>query len=167
MDLKELEKLKEMTTSTRSNLDLKELRELTAPCGLDCFNCHYYLANDNEEIKKLILSVASSSGYNLPDEGAVCKGCRRENGNCAPLRALGQGPCKVLKCISSKGIESCADCSNFPCDNLHPWADCASIAPHNIKVFNLALIRKMGFEKWALEKAKSVRETYFNQKFDI
>jgi hypothetical protein len=66
-----------------------------------------------------------------------------------------------------KNIESCAECSDFPCDNLHPWADLASIFPHNIKVFNLALIRKMGWEKWAQEKAKSVRDTYFNQKFDV
>jgi hypothetical protein len=144
-------------------MDLKELRELTAPCGLDCFNCSFYLANNDEEIKKQILSVAHS----LPDEGAVCKGCRRENGNCAPRRALGLGPCKVLECIGSKDIESCADCSDFPCDNLHPWADLASKFPHNIKVFNLALMRKMGWEKWAQEKAKSVRETYFNHKFDI
>lgn len=73
----------------------------------------------------------------------------------------------MIKCISSKDIESCADCSDFPCDNLHPWAACASVAPHNIKVYNLALIRKMGLEKWAQEKAKSVRDAYFNHKFDV
>ena len=28
------------------------LRELTAPCGLDCFNCPGYLANDTGEIRK-------------------------------------------------------------------------------------------------------------------
>jgi len=39
--------------------------------------------------------------------------------------------------------------------------------PHNIKVYNLALIRKMGLETWANEKAKSVREIYFSQPFDI
>jgi hypothetical protein len=148
-------------------MDLKELRELTAPCGLDCFNCPFYLANENEDIRRQIQSTISSTGYDLSDQGAVCKGCRRENGNCAPRRALGLGPCKVLKCLSSKDIESCADCSDFPCDNLHPWADLASMFPHNIKVYNLALIRKMGWEKWALEKAKSVRDAYFTQKFDI
>jgi hypothetical protein len=148
-------------------MDLEELRELTAPCGLDCFNCNFYLANNDEELRKQIQAEFSSTGYSLPDEGAVCKGCRRENGNCAPRRAFGMESCKVLKCISSKDIESCADCSDFPCDNLHPWADLASVFPHNIKVFNLALMRKMGWEKWALEKATSVRKTYFNQKFDI
>jgi hypothetical protein len=36
-----------------------------------------------------------------------------------------------------------------------------------MKVFNLALIRKIGMEKWAQEKAKSVRERYFGEKFNI
>jgi hypothetical protein len=148
-------------------MDLNELRELTAPCGLDCFNCPFYLANENEEIRKLIQSTISSTGYILSDEEAVCKGCRRENGMPPARHRLAQEPCKVIKCISSKDIESCADCSDFPCDNLHPWADLALMFPHNIKVYNLALIRKMGWEKWALEKAKSVRDTYFTQKFDI
>ncbi|HII94005.1 MAG TPA: DUF3795 domain-containing protein [Methanosarcina sp.] len=148
-------------------MDLKDLRELTAPCGLDCFNCPFYLANDNEEIRKQIQSTISETGYNLSDQEAVCKGCRRENGMIPIRRTNGLELCKVYKCISSKDIESCADCSDFPCDNLQPWADLASMVPHNIKVYNLALIRKMGWEKWAQEKAKSVREAYFTHKFDI
>lgn len=148
-------------------MNLEELREMTAPCGLDCFNCPFYLANENEELRKQIQAGTFSGGYTLSEEEAVCKGCRRENG-LIPIRLTHElGLCKVYRCISSKDIESCADCSDFPCDNLHPWADLASVVPHNTKVFNLALIRKMGLEKWAQKKAKSVRETYFNQKFDI
>jgi hypothetical protein len=43
----------------------------------------------------------------------------------------------------------------------------ASVVPHNLKVFNLALIRKMGVEKWAQEKAKLARDTYFTEKWNI
>jgi hypothetical protein len=35
------------------------------------------------------------------------------------------------------------------------------------KVFNLCLIKKMGLEKWASEKAKSVRETYYKGKLKL
>lgn len=101
--------------------------------------------------------------YDFPPEKVMCKGCRKRNG----VPPLGTEPCKVFKCISSKGIESCADCSDFPCDNLHPYADMASVVPHNMKVFNLALIRKMGLEKWAQEKAKLARDTYFGGKWNI
>ncbi|NMC77684.1 MAG: DUF3795 domain-containing protein [Candidatus Methanofastidiosa archaeon] len=134
-------------------------RELTAPCGLDCFNCLAYLANDNEEIRKKLASYVG-----LTYEEAVCKGCRKDNG-CRFLHMA--EPCRVFKCVNSKHIETCADCPEFPCDNLHPYADRAMELPHNLKVFNLALIRKMGMDKWAQEKAKHVRGKYFNEKFNI
>jgi len=138
-----------------------DLRELTAPCGLDCFNCVFYLANDNEAARTQVESFAQQFGLTL--ERALCKGCRARSG----VPALRIEPCKVFKCISSKGIELCSDCSDFPCDNLHPYADMATIVPHNMKVFNLCLIRKMGVEKWAREKAKLVRDTYFGGKWNI
>ncbi|MDQ1251565.1 MAG: hypothetical protein QG646_671 [Euryarchaeota archaeon] len=178
MKIDDIVEIRTVSESKRSNtriirhkevkfMDLKELREMVAPCGLDCFNCRHYLANDNEELRKQIQEGAFTAGYRLSAEEAVCKGCRRENGLIPFRRINGLEPCKVIKCISSKDIESCADCSDFPCDNLQPLADLASTFPHNIKVYNLALIRKMGCEKWALEKAKSVRDTYFTQKFNI
>lgn len=39
------------------------LRELTAPCGLDCFNCPGYLANDNEEIRKQLATRARNMAF--------------------------------------------------------------------------------------------------------
>jgi len=42
----------------------------------------------------------------------------------------------------------CFECGDFPCDYLHPYADMAQIKPHNLKVFNLCLIKRMGLEKW-------------------
>jgi hypothetical protein len=76
-------------------------------------------------------------------------------------------PCNVYKCIAKKGFLFCSDCSDFPCDHLHPYADMAAERPHNTKVFNLGLIKKMGLEKWAAEKAKSVRETYYKGNFKL
>jgi hypothetical protein len=76
-------------------------------------------------------------------------------------------PCNVYRCIKKKGLQLCCDCDDFPCDHLHPYADQAAVKPHNTKVFNLALIKKMGLEAWAKDKAKSVKETYFKQKFKL
>lgn len=144
-----------------------DLRELTAPCGLDCFNCPHYLANDNEELRKQLAQGAQKYGlpftYEEIYEKSACKGCRNRNG----VPPFGVEQCKISKCVSAKDIESCADCSDFPCDNLNPFAEYASVFPHNMKVFNLALIRKMGVEKWAQEKAKHVRDTYYGGKFNI
>ncbi len=138
-----------------------DYRNLTAPCGLDCFNCPMYKASSDEETRK---SLAAS--MNKPLELAQCKGCRNENGT---IRFMGmKEPCNVYRCcIQSKGLEFCSDCSEFPCDYLHPYADKASRVPHNTKVFNLCLIKKMGLEKWAKEKAEQVKQTYFNGKWRI
>jgi len=137
---------------------------MTAPCGLDCFNCERYLANDDESVRKQLESALKQRG--LPADNITCKGCRSEKGAC-----LGFGPkrvpCKAYDCVMAKGLHSCAECEDFPCDRLQPFAELAQLLPHNMKVYNLAMIRKMGVEKWAEEKSRQVREKYFRGKFDI
>jgi len=134
--------------------------QMTAPCGLDCFNCPMYLANENEKLRNII-----AERLNIPIEKAVCGGCRNENGTIAFLNMT--EPCSVYKCSENRGINFCYNCSEFPCDYLHPYADKASQFPHNTKVFNLCLIKKMGLEAWAKEKAKAVKDTYFKGKFKL
>lgn len=137
-----------------------DYKQMTAPCGLDCFNCPMYLAHENEELRKTI-----SKNLGIPYEKAFCIGCRNENGTIPFLNMT--EPCNVYKCIEKKGIDFCYDCSEFPCDHLHPYADMASQVPHNTKVFNLCLIKRMGLEVWAETKAKSVKDTYFKGKFKL
>lgn len=134
--------------------------QMTAPCGLDCFNCPVYLANDDPDIRA---TIAEKLG--IPAEKAVCQGCRNENGTISFMDMA--EPCSVYKCISQKDIDLCCDCSDFPCDFLHPYADRASGVPHNTKVFNLCLIKKMGLDSWAQHKAGNVKETYFRGTFKI
>ena len=142
--------------------DLMDYRQMTAPCGLDCFNCPPYLANENEELR-----TAISQHLGIPFEQAACQGCRNEKGECRFVRLFHAEPCSLYKCIEKKGIDFCCDCSDFPCDRLHPYADRASEVPHNTKVFNLCLIKKMGLEPWAETKAKSVKDTYYQEKWKL
>ncbi len=137
-----------------------DYKMLTAPCGIDCFNCALYAASTNE---KLRATIAERMG--IPLNSAQCGGCRNEKG---AIAALGlKEPCKVFKCITAKNLDFCYECQEFPCDNLHPYAAQATERPHNTKVFNLCLMKKMGVEKWAQEKAKNVRETYFKGNFEL
>jgi len=119
-----------------------------------------YLANENENLR-----TAISKNMGIPFEKAVCNGCRNENGTIASLGMT--EPCNVYKCIERKGLDFCYYCSDFPSDHLHPYADMASQVPHNTKVFNLCLIKRMGLESWAETKAKSVKNTYFKGKFKL
>ncbi len=137
-----------------------DYRQMTAPCGLDCFNCPLYLARENEELR-----AAISKNMGRPLEKASCKGCRNENGTIPFLNMT--EPCNVYRCTEKRGVDFCCDCSDFPCDYLHPYADMASVVPHNTKVFNLCLIKRMGLEAWAETKAKSVKDTYYKGKLKL
>ena len=137
-----------------------DYKQMTAPCGLDCWNCPVYLATNDEGLKT---KIAQKRG--IPVEQVSCQGCRAENG-VIPFLNMTE-PCSVYRCAESNGVSFCCECSDFPCDHLHPFADMASQVPHNTKVFNLCLIKKMGLESWAETKAKSVKSTYFKGKFQL
>ena len=129
--------------------------QMTSPCGMDCFNCPAYLANED-----MSLRTDLSEKLHLPIENAKCEGCRNAKGT---ISLLGdKKPCDVFRCTSEKGITYCYECMEFPCDHLHPYADKAITRPHNTKVFNLCLIKKMGINQWAEDKALNVRNNYFN-----
>jgi len=127
---------------------------MTAPCGQDCFNCPAYLANKNPEMRTMV-----SEKIGIPSEKAACPGFRAVKGDCPLLPVLGV-ECHIYPCAEKKGNKLCCDCLDFPCDYLHPYADKADKVSHNIKVFNLCLIKKMGLESWAKDKAKSVKDVY-------
>jgi len=133
---------------------------MTAPCGLPCFNCPLYKANLDEELRKKI-----ARNLDVSEGKAVCKGCRNENGTIAYLDMT--EPCNVYRCIEEKELDFCHECEDFPCDHLHPYADMATTKPHNLKVFNLGLIKKMGLESWAEEKAQTVMRTYYKGKWKL
>ena len=69
-----------------------DYHQMTAPCGLDCFNCPLYLANENQGLK-----AAISKRMGIPIEQASCRGCRNEDGT---ITSLGMTePCNVYRCI--------------------------------------------------------------------
>jgi hypothetical protein len=141
--------------------------QMTAPCGLDCFNCHFYLARRDKEAMNTVKKL--SEEFNIPFEIMLCNGCRNHNGQ-IPLQKHVFGDahrCAAYECSQGKGFKYCGDCDEFPCDNLHPYADKAGALPHNIKVFNLCLIKKMGLEKWAKTKASEVRKIYFTKPWTL
>ncbi len=141
--------------------------QMTAPCGLACFNCHLYSGNQNKDISQLLERDTRLNG--VPAEVMICDGCRNQGGVLKSHQFFFNRtePCYVYKCTTEKGINFCYECDDFPCDHLHPHADRANQVPHNTKLFNLCLIKKMGLEKWAKEKAASVKENYFFKWFRL
>ena len=140
------------------NMSLEEMRNLTAPCGLDCFNCELYEGNITEA---LIGRIAEKAG--VPPEEIPCKGCREIGGKHYHIPREG---CATLNCVKAKGVEFCGECENFPCPLLAPLAEGASFYPHNMKIYNLCRIRNRGLQAWA-EESREIRRKYYTSPFVV
>jgi hypothetical protein len=130
---------------------------LTAPCGTDCFNCLTYEGNIIAEWKKHL-----SESLNIPMDEVACKGCRAEQGKC---KFLPKDQCETWNCIQGKGVDFCHECDDFPCVLLMPSQQGAPFA-HNLKLYNLCRMKRVGIDKW-IEEAEAVRRRYFEGRFEV
>ena len=89
-----------------------------APCGIYCKRC------------------PGMKAYN-------CKGCREQKG-----QVLDFPVCKTFECVTSKGLNYCYECEEFPCSMLQPLLNFEIFAPHNSKIYNLLMIKKHGIAEW-------------------
>jgi hypothetical protein len=64
-------------------------------------------------------------------------------------------------------VAFCSECNEFPCVLLAPIADQAARFPHNMKLYNLCRIKKVGLERWIEEEAEQIRKKYFTGKFVV
>ena len=95
---------------------------MIAYCGLECDNCPLHLATveKDELIRKTMReSIAEEClkhyGFNLQSQDINdCDGCRS-----APERIFsGCLNCEIRKCAILKNKESCAFCTDYPCNRL-------------------------------------------------
>ena len=140
-------------------MDIDTAKNMTSPCGLPCFHCPAHLALTNPEIRK-----RTSEALGIPEEKAACEGCRPQEGKIKLLKPDEQ--CKIYTCVSDKKIEFCNECDDFPCERFQPYADKANF-PHNTKMYQLCMMKKLGFEKWAAEEAVKIWDTYRTKPFDF
>ena len=134
-------------------------KKIVAPCGIDCFNCELYEDNVTDEMQSRI-----SAATHIPKERITCKGCVDGN-QCLFIDIQGK-ECSTLKCVKEKGVDYCFQCDTFPCAFLMPLADSADKFPHNMKMYNLCLMKRIGVEEWA-KQAGDIRKTYFTKKIQI
>jgi len=132
-------------------------RSLTAPCGLDCFNCTYHRLNITEQITR---AIAERTGLSLED--IPCKGCIDQGGHCPWFKS-----CDTYDCVTRKEFRFCFECPDFPCQRLQPAADGAERFPHNMKVYNLCRMKAVGVERWAEEESRDIRARYFGGRFVV
>lgn len=137
-------------------MDQTERSRLVAPCGIDCGICELYLSRHNAELKTLLI------GMGIPADALPCEGCRENQGHC-PL--LGKA-CATWTCAADHGVTFCGECPEFPCAKLNPAADRGDRLPHNLKAFNLSLIRARGMDAF-LAQSEEIKKRYFKGKMVI
>ncbi|HOY09700.1 MAG TPA: DUF3795 domain-containing protein [Candidatus Omnitrophota bacterium] len=140
-------------------MDKDKAKTMTSPCGLPCFHCPAYLAKENPDIlQKLVTALG------IPPEKATCEGCRLQKGKIPFLNP--EKTCEIFLCTGEKGIDFCHECDNFPCERFQPYADQAHF-PHNMKMYQLCMMKKLGFEAWAEEEAAKIWDTYRTKPFSF
>ena len=130
-----------------------EERTLIAPCGIYCGGCPLYVARTDETLRQ---KIAERQGIPV-EKVRLCAGCRPSKGR---VSVAGDGVCDTYACaVDDKRVEFCYECEGFPCLKLAPCADRAQEIPHNTKVYNLVLLRKLGIDAW-IERYPSLLRQY-------
>lgn len=91
------------------------MEKIIAYCGISCSECPAYLAtqkDDYEELKK-VAEEWSSEEMSFKPEDLYCDGCT-SNGK----HVAWNSECPIRNCCRAKGLENCAYCDNYFCDNL-------------------------------------------------
>ncbi len=91
--------------------------QIVARCGFRCDACKAYAANNhsNEDRLKVASAWSKYFGLKIPPEKLHCNGCR--DGECAG-DALPDPSCPIRVCVLERGMNTCADCYDYPCDKI-------------------------------------------------
>jgi hypothetical protein len=129
---------------------------MVAPCGIDCGICELVTCAENPRMVEALVT------HGIPRERLPCSGCRSVKGDCPVLGVT----CETYLCVREKKLEFCHQCAEFPCSKLSPSADRANVLPHNMKVFNLCTIRRLGVEGF-VGQSTTLMQTYFRGKMEV
>lgn len=102
-------------------------RKLITPCGLYCGRCPLYLARTDALLRKRMAEAQGVEEIKLE----LCAGCKTLEGK---VPVLNSPVCAPYTCVTSKNLEFCYECPDFPCLKLAPCTDRASEIPHNTKI---------------------------------
>ncbi|HNW99815.1 MAG TPA: DUF3795 domain-containing protein [Candidatus Cloacimonadota bacterium] len=96
-----------------------KMGKMLGACGLDCLACDAYkaTATHDEAMKRQIAEKWSQAiGIELSADAIQCTGCMP--GDHIIDFAL---ECKIRICATSKNINNCSECADFPCKQLNEW----------------------------------------------
>lgn len=101
-------------------------------CGLNCSECSAFIARqtDDQALREKTAKEWTSGEFVVTPEQINCTGCHSDEDcffHCSQ--------CAVRSCSSDKGFNTCAECSDYPCeDKLEAlWSHLSPNARENLE----------------------------------
>jgi len=142
-------KIKREKLQRQIHMLMNERYDPVATCGMDRGVCEPYACRDNHKLFNRLVE------RRMLKDKRPCDGCRAVKGNCPVIG----GACETYGCASENKVEFCFDCDKFPCERLDPAANRAGILPHNLKVFSLCTIKRIGLDTF-VDKSPEIKRRY-------
>ena len=101
-------------------------------CGLSCGKCQAGTATrkgDRELLGKTARAWSKAFGSRYTAEDVTCDGCRSQSGR----KSRYCRECKVRPCAQARGLGTCAECAEYPCDTLAAFLRMAPEAKRNLE----------------------------------
>ena len=107
--------------------------EIVSRCGFRCYACPAFAGNNKTFADQLKTAAGWSRyfGIKMSPDKIRCNGCLSED--CGGYD-LPDNECPIRPCVLERGMKSCADCFDFPCEKLET----------RMKSVNEAIIRFKG-----------------------
>lgn len=107
------------------------MEKIIAACGIDCSQCDARkatIANDNEMRAAVAEKWSKEYDSNIVAENINCMGCMESGFHFSHCNE-----CDYRACVRSKGLTSCAQCSDYPCEMISQFHGYVPSAKENLE----------------------------------
>jgi len=96
---------------------------IIAPCGIECDACDALIATltNNNQMREEMAAKWSTPEQPINPSDIACLGCLHPETHIAYA-----DKCPVRRCVVGRGVETCAHCSEYPCETLEKHWECIS-----------------------------------------
>ena len=105
-------------------------------CGLDCMKCPAYMATLSGykySKEKIAQEWSKVFDADIDPDDINCMGCKSKSGTCFSYCY----ECSIRLCALARNIDTCSDCSEYPCVDLKEFFELVYDAKQNLENFRL------------------------------
>ncbi|MBT7789612.1 MAG: DUF3795 domain-containing protein [Calditrichaeota bacterium] len=105
--------------------------KLISMCGIDCSTCEAYMAtkkNDDGEREKVAISWSKQYNAEIKTSDVNCDGCMADGG----AHFMHCNMCEIRKCGVDRGLENCAHCDDYVCEQLGNFFKMVPVCKENL-----------------------------------